>query len=44
MYFGASSFVTLENIGFGVLIALAGSLYAAFVGTRSTVVDALRNS
>ena len=43
MYFGANPVVTLENVGFGVLIALAGSLYAAIAGTRATVVDALKS-
>ena len=42
IYFGTDPLATLRNIGFGTLIALAGSLYAALVGTRSTVVDALR--
>ena len=43
LYFGASPLVTLQNVGFGVLIAVAGSLYAALAGTRSSVVDALKN-
>jgi len=44
MYFGLDPVATLENMGFGVLIALVGSLYAAIVGTRSSVVDALKNA
>ena len=44
MFFGLSFPVTLENMGFGFLIALVGSLYAAITGTRSTVVDALKNA
>ncbi|PKL10154.1 MAG: hypothetical protein CVV51_00105 [Spirochaetae bacterium HGW-Spirochaetae-7] len=43
MYFGTNPFSTLQNIGFGTLIAVAGSLYAAVFGTRATVVDALKN-
>ena len=43
MYFGLNLLVTLENIGFGTLIAVAGSLYAAIAGTRPTVVDALKS-
>ncbi|HUX39828.1 MAG TPA: FtsX-like permease family protein [Rectinemataceae bacterium] len=43
MYFGTNFFSTLRNVGFGALIAVVGSLYAAFAGTRSSVVEALRN-
>ncbi len=44
MLFGLNFLVTLENMGFGFLIALVGSLYAAITGTRPTVVDALKNA
>jgi putative ABC transport system permease protein len=42
MYFGGSFLVTLRNIGIGASIALLGSLYAALVGTRASIVEALK--
>jgi len=42
MYFGLNPLGTALDLLFGVLIAVAGSLYAAFVGSRASVVDALR--
>lgn len=44
MYFGLNIITTLEDILFGALIAVVGSLYAAFEGTRSSVVDALKGA
>lgn len=44
MYFGSNALVTLQNICFGALIAVVGSLYAALAGTRRTIVDALTNT
>ena len=43
MYFAPNPLASLENIAFGALIAVAGSLYAAAVATRSTVVESLRH-
>lgn len=42
MYFAPNPLSTLQNVAFGSLIAVAGSLYAALVAGRSTVVEALR--
>ncbi len=44
MYFGLNPLGSALDIAFGVLIAVAGSLYAAFVGSRVSVVDALRGA
>ena len=44
MYFGTNPLVTLQNISFGTLIAVVGSLYAALAGTRGSVVDALKGA
>ncbi|HUW42372.1 MAG TPA: FtsX-like permease family protein [Rectinemataceae bacterium] len=42
MYFGLSAAATARDVLVGALIALAGSLYAAIVGARASLVDALR--
>jgi putative ABC transport system permease protein len=44
MYFGFNILGTALDVLFGVLIAVAGSLYAALVGSRTTVVDALKGA
>lgn len=44
MYFGTNPLSTVRDIVFGAMIAVLGSLYAAFAGTRQTVVEALRNA
>jgi putative ABC transport system permease protein len=44
MYFGLNPLGTVLDLLFGVLIAISGSLYAAFVGSRATVVDALKGA
>lgn len=44
MYFGLNPLGSALNLLFGVLIAVAGSLYAAFVGSRASVADALRGA
>jgi len=44
IYFGLSLPSTLEDLLCGILIAVIGSLYAALVGTRAPVVDALKGA
>jgi putative ABC transport system permease protein len=44
MFFSVNLVSTIRDIAFGVMITVVGSLYAAFAGTRSTVVEALRSA
>ncbi|GAB6088612.1 ABC transporter permease [Spirochaeta dissipatitropha] len=41
-YFGYSAFNSLMNASGGIIIALAASLYAALVGSRLSIMEALR--